>query len=53
MSDMELKTEDLENLKSVEAAIHSQKWEEFSKLAESMKTLSRSMVRTSKSDFDY
>lgn len=36
----------LEQLQSLQSSIHSQKWEEFSRLAESMKTLSHTMIQT-------
>ena len=43
---MESRLHDLEHLKDLEASVHTQKWEEFSRLADSMKTLSRSMARS-------
>ncbi len=38
---------DLERLKSMESTLNTQKWDEFSRLAESMKNLSRSMAHNS------
>ena len=40
---------ELEHLKDLESTVHSQKWEEFSRLAESMKNLSHSMASRSQS----
>ncbi len=43
---LEMKLEDVGHLKELEATVHSQKWEEFARLAESMKSLSSTMTRT-------
>ena len=40
---MEVRLKELDHVKSLESSIQSQKWEEFEKLAESMRTLSHSM----------
>ena len=47
---LESRLQDLEHLKLLQSTVNSQKWEEFSRLAESMKTLSRSMARSSTSE---
>lgn len=44
---MEGKVKDLDHLKTLESTVQSQKWEEFEKLAENMRTLSHSMAHTS------
>jgi hypothetical protein len=44
---MEGKLKDLDHLKTLESTVQSQKWEEFEKLAENMRTLSHSMAHTS------
>lgn len=44
---MESKLKDLEHLNSLESTVQSQKWEEFEKLAENMRTLSHSMAHSS------
>ena len=44
---LESKLKNLEHLQELQSSIHSQKWDEFSRLAESMKTLSRSMAQNS------
>ncbi|XP_061178145.1 ELKS/Rab6-interacting/CAST family member 1-like isoform X2 [Saccostrea echinata] len=43
---MEVKLKDLEHLKTLESTVQSQKWEEFEKLAENMRTLSHSMAHS-------
>ena len=43
---LETRLKDLEHLKDLESSVHSQKWEEFSRLADSMKNLSRTMANT-------
>lgn len=47
---LENRLQDLEHLKLLESTVHSQKWEEFSRLADSMKTLSRSMARSTNAE---
>nr|XP_022293000.1 golgin subfamily A member 5-like isoform X1 [Crassostrea virginica]XP_022293010.1 golgin subfamily A member 5-like isoform X1 [Crassostrea virginica]XP_022293019.1 golgin subfamily A member 5-like isoform X1 [Crassostrea virginica] len=44
---MEVRLKDLEHLNSLESTVQSQKWEEFEKLAENMRTLSHSMAHSS------
>ena len=46
VNSLETRLKDLEHLKDLESSVHSQKWEEFSRLADSMKNLSRTMART-------
>lgn len=46
---LENKLRALEQLQSLQSSIHSQKWEEFSRLAESMKTLSHTMIQATTS----
>ena len=41
--EMETKLKELDYLKGLESALHSQKWEEFSQLADSMSCLSRTL----------
>lgn len=43
---LESKLRSLEQLQGLQSSIQSQKWEEFGRLAESMKTLSHSMIQT-------
>lgn len=43
---MESKLKDLEHLNSLESTVQSQKWEEFEKLAENMRTLSHTMAHS-------
>jgi len=40
---MEVKLKDTHHLKTLEATVQTQKWEEFEKLAESMRSLSHTM----------
>lgn len=46
---MEVRTKDLQYLKTLESTVQSQKWEEFEKLAESMRNLSHTMSKTTDS----
>ncbi len=46
MRSLEGKVTDIGHLKELEATVQSQKWEEFARLAESMKSLSHNMTRT-------
>ena len=43
--DLETQVKELEHLKGLESTLHSQKWEEFSRLAENMKHLSREIAQ--------
>lgn len=43
---MDSKLKDLEHLNSLESTVQSQKWEEFEKLAENMRTLSHTMAHS-------
>ncbi|XP_021377507.1 ELKS/Rab6-interacting/CAST family member 1-like isoform X2 [Mizuhopecten yessoensis] len=43
---MESKVQELQHLKQMESSVHTQKWEEFEKLAESMRNLSHTMSTT-------
>ncbi|ELU18498.1 hypothetical protein CAPTEDRAFT_188336 [Capitella teleta] len=49
---LESRLHDLEHLKDLETTVNSQKWEEFSRLAESMKTLSRSMAHSTSGEMN-
>ena len=41
--EMETKMKEMDHLKGLESALHSQKWDEFSQLADSMSALSRTL----------
>ena len=43
---MQSELKDMGRLKSLETTLSSQKWDEFGRLADSMKSLSRSMVHS-------
>lgn len=43
MQGMESKVKEVEHVKYLEATVQTQKWEEFEKLAESMRNLSHTM----------
>ena len=49
--DLSTRVKDLGHLKDLEASLQSQKWDEFSRLAESMKNLSKTMSKSSTMEF--
>ncbi|ESO86092.1 hypothetical protein LOTGIDRAFT_129830 [Lottia gigantea] len=46
ISSLESRLHDLDYQKNLESTVHSQKWQEFGRLAESMRTLSSTMARS-------
>jgi hypothetical protein len=46
MSSLDTRIAQFERLKVLEGTVNSQKWEEFERLADSMKSLSATMART-------